>query len=275
MPLKAKGRKGNQHAHIAAATLSPSSPDFVWVGCSDGRIWRLNWTTGSTEELKTRNGSQLTDMTVQAVTIAREPQEILFASETVGDSAELVAYDIADLNNPETRRLYEHTSQIQMVRSVPGAGVLVAATERGLIVGELDQHKTTTFQNLKYRFASFDTSDEITALDIRLSERRKPKKIDEARKSDRLLVDVVVGCIRGAIFVYGDILQEIRQAETKKSQPLPMQPRKHHWHRKAVHCVKWSKTGMSLPDAFLAGADGQRCILHIRWLGNGSCPMAD
>ncbi len=33
-------------ASIVSTLLSKTSPNFVWVACSDGRIWKLDWTTG-------------------------------------------------------------------------------------------------------------------------------------------------------------------------------------------------------------------------------------
>jgi len=55
---------------------------------------------------------------------------------------------------------------------------------------------------------------------------------------------VVVGCARGAIFYYNDLLPQIRLLQTsRKARNLSLQPRKLHWHRRAVHAVKWSRDG--------------------------------
>ena len=257
LPLKAAGRQHNQHAYIAAVSSSQASPDLVWVGCSDGRVWRLNWTTGSIEELKTRDGNQLTDIKAEIITIAGAPQEVLFASERLDKRSEVVAYDTARLSDPDIRRLYTHTSQIQKLLSISGGRALVAVSGNTVLVGDLKPREIGAVGELKYRFSSFDLSDEISALDARVSPRKQSKKKDSANaKNSPPLVDLAIGCARGAILVYGDILSGIRAiGETGSQQILP---RKHHWHRKAVSSVKWSRDGTADSHTSLRDTNGSK-----------------
>lgn len=277
LPLRAKGRLHNQHAYIAAVSASKASVDLVWVGCSDGRIWRLDWTAGSIEELKTRNGSQLTSMAVETITVAGVPQEVLFTSERVGDGSEVLAYLPTNLAEPDVRSVYTHTSQIQRFQAASGGRTLVATSGKTIIIGERKRAGVGAFEDIKYRFVCFDISDEISALDVRSSPRKPLKTQDPGQESSSLpLIDLAIGCVHGSILIYGDILGGVRGIEAKGSQIPPIQPRKNHWHRKAVHCVKWSRDGTIRSRSLFNGRlTAQRQLFPVRRFGDRPRLVAD
>jgi NET1-associated nuclear protein 1 (U3 small nucleolar RNA-associated protein 17) len=82
----------------------------------------------------------------------------------------------------------------------------------------------------------------VSSLDARVSKRSSGTKLDKVK-----VVDVVVGDVKGAIFVHNDLLRNLigsQKSMTDDQHPIDLIPRKLHWHRKAVHCVKWSLDGL-------------------------------
>jgi NET1-associated nuclear protein 1 (U3 small nucleolar RNA-associated protein 17) len=58
-------------------------------------------------------------------------------------------------------------------------------------------------------------------------------------------VDLVVGDVQGVIFLHNDLLAKLfLQSLDGKTPGINLVPRKLHWHRQAVHAVKWSLDGM-------------------------------
>ncbi len=251
--------------HVVAALLSPVSPDFVWVGCSNGRILRVDWTTGSIESFMPRGNDTkpLIDMAVQVAQVGKGQQEILFTSERVMDSGELVAYNASDLSKHDFVKLYG-PARISFLRSAAEGRFLVGVSDRTVLIGSLVPRDVTSLQSLQYQFYSFDISDEILSLDVRVSTRGGTKKSTSP-------LDLVVGCERGSIFVYEDIIGRLRALKNAGSSKGPTLPRKYHWHRKTVHSVKWSRDGKGgepLLLVFMLTVDRQ--LPHIRRLRDGS-----
>lgn len=97
-----------------------------------------------------------------------------------------------------------------------------------------------TLANLEYQFCAFDVPDIVACLDL-----RPLVKSGSKGKTEIQQLDLVVGTARGPIFHYGDILSKLPREGSKNLKAGVIQPRKYHWHRKAVHSVKFSGDGKS------------------------------
>lgn len=227
--------------HLVASALSPTSPNLVWLAASDGRIWRVDWTTGSGVEdcFRTKAGI-IHDMTVDAVIVKKTTLDVLFVSESLKSSFKIVAYDPSDLSNPKSHIVQSDAGKVNFLRTANGASTLVAAATSTLIVGALKQRNLHSLEDLVYDFYSVNINDDVCCLSIRHTVKRSSSKKKAPQDSSDSVIDVAVGCARGAIFVYADLLTQL-QGKSKKGLDVP---KKQHWHRKAVHSVAWSNDGM-------------------------------
>lgn len=233
----------NGAPYLVASALSQTSPNLVWLAASDGRIWRIDWTkgTGAQDCFRTKAGV-IHDMTVGAVTLNKTLSDVLFVSESLKGTSKLVAYDPTDLSNPQSHVLQNDTGRVSIVRSAAGGLVLLAVAGNAMIIGALKQSSVQSLQNLHYDFSSVNAVDDICSLSIRHSPKKSLSKKKTSPELSDLAVDVAVGCVRGSIYVYSDLLSQLQNAPKRGLDA----PRKQHWHRKAVHSVAWSKDGTLL-----------------------------
>ncbi|KAK3694886.1 WD40-repeat-containing domain protein [Podospora appendiculata] len=228
-------------AHIVSTVLSRGSPEYVWVACSDGRIWHINWITGAGADTPfTIEAKKVLDMTVESVEFAHATEDVLLVLQKLTKaSGQIVAYDTNALSTKNGKLLHTYDDSPQLLRSSASGRLIVAAAKEAIHIGLLKTKSKPLERlgDLEYRFHSFGATDIITCLDIRTTLRTTNKGGSEIQS-----VDLVVGCARGAIYLYDDILAKLPSGSSI-SKASPIQPRKYHWHRRAVHSVKWSEDG--------------------------------
>ena len=226
--------------HIVASVLSKSDADYIWVACSDGRIWHINWTSGAGADTPFRvEAKRVLDVTVDAVEIGDKAEDILLVLKRLTKtSAQIVAYNTKALTARSGKLLHTYDESPQLLRSAAGGRLVVAAAKETLHIGLLKARKLASFQDLTYRFHRFDVPDIVSCLDIRSTIRATKKGGFELQTAD-----LAVGCARGAIYVYHDLLSKLPGEGSSSSKSGVIQPKKLHWHRRAVHSVKWSEDG--------------------------------
>lgn len=226
--------------HIISSVLSKSDPDHIWVACSDGRIWHINWTSGTGADTPfTVDTKKLLDMTVDAVEINGKVEDVLLVLKRLTKtSAQIVAYNNKGLSTRNGKLLHTYDESPQMLRSVAGGRLVVAAAKETLHIGLLKSKKAASLDDLQYRFLCFDIPDTVSSVDIRHTIRQTKKGGVELQS-----VDLAVGGARGAIYVYNELLPHLFGEGPSLSKAGHIQPKKYHWHRRAVHSVKWSQDG--------------------------------
>lgn len=232
--------------HIVASVLSKSDTDYIWVACSDGRIWYINWTSGSGADAPFKvEAKRVLDVTVDAVEFGGKSEDVLLVLQKLTkSSAQIVAYNAKALSTGTGKLLHTYDESPQLLRSVGGARLIVAAAKETLHIGLLKPKKPASLQDLNYRFLCFDVPDIVSCLDTRFTNRTTKKGGLELQS-----VDLAVGCARGAIYVYHDLLSKLPGEGSGASKAGMIQPKKYHWHRRAVHSVKWSEDGTLLLSA--------------------------
>lgn len=255
---------------IVAIQLSPSSPNSLWVASSSGRLWQIDWTsgsgTGSAFQLKC---DYLSDITVEAITIQGKVQDLVLTSVLAESAWHLWLCDIQHLRLNSTRELISRERGIYNLRSLKNGQVVAASSGSDLLVGFLKTKSCASFGQISYDIFVLDSSDEITCLDLRGSDRVHLTERSQTETGDMPVIDVVVGCARGAVYLYSDLLPQLRTLGSKgkpKTRNYTLQPQKYHWHRKAVHAVKWSRDGKySFPGTYDPCPNKLRQLRCLGW----------
>ncbi|AEO53371.1 hypothetical protein MYCTH_2294587 [Thermothelomyces thermophilus ATCC 42464] len=226
--------------HIVASVLSKCDTDYVWVACSDGRIWYLNWTSGSGVDAPFKvEAKKVLDMTVDAVELGGKAEDVVLVLQKLTySSAQIFAYNTKALSAGRGTLLHTYDESPQLLQSVAGGRLIVAAAKETLHIGQLKPKKLASLDDLVYRFVCFDVPDIVSCLNVRHTVRTTKKGGIEIQS-----VDLVIGGARGGIYVYHDILSKLPGEGSASSKAGLIQPRKYHWHRRAVHSVKWSEDG--------------------------------
>lgn len=244
IPLPVSGTEDAGDAvavHIVSTSLSKCDPDYIWVACSDGRIWYINWTSGEGVDTPFRvEAKKVLDVAVDSVEINGAEEDLLLVLQRLTySSAQIVAYNTRALSTSTGKLIHTYDESPQSLRSAAGSRLIVATAKEAVHIGLLKAKKLASFDDLAYRFHSFDIPDIVSCFDIRYTTRTTKKGAIELQA-----VDVVIGGARGAIYVYEDLLPKLPGEGSASQKAGVIQPRKYHWHRRAVHSVKWSADGM-------------------------------
>ncbi|KAK5632710.1 hypothetical protein RRF57_008424 [Xylaria bambusicola] len=229
---------------IVAICPSVTNPGHVWVATYSGSLWLINWETGSGSEPQVKLPcDRLYDMHVDSVQFDHDIRDVVYVSAQKGQAWHIIACDIQNSQLVASQPIFSFTSPIENLRVAHLGYTFVAYADRTVIIGSQTGETKKELKDLSYEAVTFDASDEITCLDVQVTNRVHLNRKSQREASDVPVIDLAIGCARGAVFAYKDLLPEIRLLNTSKARHHVLQPRKYHWHRKAVHAVKWSRDG--------------------------------
>lgn len=180
-------------------------------------------------------------MTAAAVTVNKKASDILYVSESIKNNYRIVAYDPSDLAHPTSQVLQNQPGKTSILRTTNGGSILTAVAGNTLMVGALQQKSIGSVEDLAYDFYSINTTDEVSCLSVRLAQKKTSSKKKASQEPRDPVVDIAVGGVRGAIYIYSDLLSQLR-AKSRKELEIPQ---KQHWHERAVHSLAWSPDGTS------------------------------
>lgn len=262
--------KGTKPAHIVATRLSKLNPDYLWVACSDGRIFHVDWTAASTtpDHFQTRSGTARS-LTLLTTKVAAKPHEtILVAESDKSNRMEVVMYQGIVRGSPEGSEgksllvLKKPGNGLQLLETSEDSQIVAGVFNDRLFIGIPQQQEAESFDRLQFDFYTFDAPDLLTTIDLRVYSRSVTGK--KGRQNTTPVVDIIAGGARGSIYLYHDALARIQALEKSVSQGEMIQAQKFHWHRKAVHAVKWSRDGMS-DSCFRKAIANKSRPLHHFW----------
>lgn len=241
---KAKGPKAST---IVATHQSRQNPDTVWVACSDGSIFHIDWTQSSeVKQVFRTNSGTAKALTVLPVELTKTAHEVVLVVESEkSHKLELVAYSKSNSTPKSIFTLKKSGSGLQLVSSTQDGRVLIGALNDRLFVGVASSNGIESLDQLSYEFFSFDCPDVVTTLDLKVDRRKQSSSTARKNRQSEFenTVDVLVGGARGGIYLYQDIVSRLQAQGEVKSEKDHFQAQKYHWHRKAVHAVKWSRDG--------------------------------
>ncbi|KAI1459976.1 sporulation protein [Annulohypoxylon moriforme] len=236
--------KENVEQQIVSICQSPSSPNIVWVASSGGHLWSIDWTNGDGAESASKLRCRLLcDMSVESIQVDNKIRDVPFISVEKGGTWQIIACDFRGSRIHTYKSLLSQANPILDLRSIRDGYALVASSERDVLFGMQRTAAVRAVSDLRYEFFTLNGSDEITCLDVRVTDRVHLNRKSQAEAGDAPVVEIVVGCARGAVFFYNDLVPQLTRLFSSKGHKSSLQPRKYHWHRKAVHAVKWSRDG--------------------------------
>ncbi|CVK83002.1 hypothetical protein FPRO06_00635 [Fusarium proliferatum] len=238
------GNKAAAPAHIVAMRQAKQNSNIVWVATSDGRICEVDWTASKTPEFFQTQSKTAAAMALVTKKVSGRVQEIIFVAESDKPGRiEVVAYPASTT---------ESGHKVLFVMKKPGNGLqLLETSEDGHLVGAINdrlffglpsQRQFDNLAALDYEIYTFDIPDLVSALDLRVY----PRPVTSGKKSRQEaapVLDIIVGGARGSIYLYHDALARSQALAKSGSDKELIQAQNFHWHRRAVHALKWSRDG--------------------------------
>jgi NET1-associated nuclear protein 1 (U3 small nucleolar RNA-associated protein 17) len=187
-------------------------------------------------------------MTVASMVSADRRRDVVFTTEVKKDGGwRITANELATPGGPiETvaRTIYTSNNHIRYLKTAKEGSVICGAAGSKVVLGRLRSTEYDTLDKIRYEFRVLDSTEIVTSLDLKVSEAIAEPNAKRTSKQIPV-VDLVVGGARGAIFVHSNLLTNLVNAQAGKLPPgASMTPRRLHWHRQAVHTVKWSLDGI-------------------------------
>lgn len=247
--IKLKIEESNTNIRIVTYCLSPNQPETVWVACSNGQIYHINWTSGvGATQWWSVSSMGCEYMTVASMESAGRRRDVVFTTEERKDSGwRVTAHELAPPNGEiqtAARTIYTSNDPISFLQTDKEGAVIVGAAGTKLLLGRLRSTEYDTVDKIRYEFRVFETADNISSLDMRVSQRTGTEGMKKSVLKRTPVVDLVLGDVKGAIFAHNDLLANlIRAQDGTLPKGLSLAPRKLHWHRQEVHTVKWSLDG--------------------------------
>ncbi|KAJ6442967.1 WD repeat-containing protein 75 [Purpureocillium lavendulum] len=243
--LDSSAPQGSTPATIISTRLSVRDPNFAWVACSDGRVYHVDWTqsTEAPTSFQTASGTAKAMAVVPTQRQGKGEDIVLVVESDKEYRMEVVAYQGKVESSVPSKSLLvlkKHGAGLQLLEASADGQVLVGAFHDRLFVGVASQSGAAKVEELQYEFYSFDTPDLITSLSMRVHKKSGSRKGQTGFDKP---VDVTAGGARGAIFVYNDVLARLQAAGKSQAEKDGVQVQRLHWHRRAVHSVKWSRDG--------------------------------
>ncbi|KAF4976966.1 hypothetical protein FZEAL_6436 [Fusarium zealandicum] len=239
-------KKTPSHAHIVAMRQSKHNAELIWVACSDGRVLQVNWASSTTaESFQARSGTAKA-MVILTKKIAGKSQEVILVAESDKPGRiEVVAYPAtgqAELEPKVVLAMKKSGNGLQLLETSDDGQVLVGGINDRLFFGVSSPQQLDSLAALEYEIYTFDVPDLVTALDLRVHSRPTTGG-KRSRQETAPVLDIIVGGARGSIYLYHDALARSQALAKSGSDKEPIQAQNFHWHRKAVHALKWSQDG--------------------------------
>ncbi|PFH60337.1 hypothetical protein XA68_11114 [Ophiocordyceps unilateralis] len=247
--LDASAAPGSRPATIVAARLSVENANFIWVACSDGAVYHVDWTVGAESSPRFWTASR----TAKAMVVVPFPGDgkgdmTIIAESNSAHRMEVVAYYSQNGSAFKSKNIHLQALK-NNAKDEKGLHLLEASQDGRILVGALLNYLLVCVASgagadklcqIEYNVYSFRAPDIMTAIDIRTHARPRSSKGrgGSCQEGYSNLVDVIAGGARGAIYMYRDVVSQVRAAAENA-----IQVNKLHWHRKAVHTVKWSRDG--------------------------------
>lgn len=156
--------------------------------------------------------------------------------------------DKKGLQPTEEHKLLKSVDPITSFKLLDSGRVLAVSAGKRLITGQLASPTSVALKDVTYTWREIVCPNWITSMDARSNNDhneaiKKPTSTGGATVSTA--VDVVIGDLKGSIFVYRNLLGGLIEKEKKRYAAAPVSQHL-HWHRNVVGAVKWSRDGMLL-----------------------------
>ena len=151
-----------------------------------------------------------------------------------------------DADKTDLGTLLRSEEPFTSLRILEEGRVIVATSGLKIFIGTTDNPTPRVLKDISYVWWESECTEWITCIDTRIRQNLESQGNTKAPvKGTAAAVDIVVGGLKGPIFMYEDIVRRLKSKESSKKTGTEdsLMPRKLHWHRSAVASVKWSADG--------------------------------
>lgn len=256
------GRSDN----VSALKFSETDSSYIYVSTSSGiiQVWNWldgkkfdSWDTNSTIEDLGTSSSVKSGQVTSAPGIGSLNGSIVYTVDRRGGSLWMITahrlFGGRDAVKTEVATLRKVSEPLRSLKILENGRLVLASFGSCLTIGTTENTNPISLKDLRYVWRDLQCPEWIASLDARIMDREVPlknwkkSKFRQSAIGDRV-VDIVVGGLKGSIFIYQDLLEQLalRESQINPERKGDLSSRKLHWHRTAVLSVKWSLDGENL-----------------------------
>lgn len=237
---------------IVGFVLSSTDVNLLYVTTNSGFIYKYDWFKG--KHIGRWNiSSQIINLAGSDSAPTPTERDIIYTVDKKGQWR-ITAHRLSektDASKTELCTLLKSSEPVTALKVLAGGKIIVASSGSRLIIGSSDLAGPASLNDLSYVWREILCPEWITSLDARI-----PSDASQApgsgatgavpsKSKGQATVDIVVGDLKGSIFVYEDLLGKLVRKERrgKSVTGLDFTPQRLHWHRYGVAATKWSLDG--------------------------------
>lgn len=220
----------HKHSPVVALALNPQDKDQLYTATKSGSIEKWNWRDGSY-----LGGWRISSDIFLSTTTSSGENDLLYTIDRKHGRQWLLTAHRLTQSDPkpitEVKTLFRYEQALSGLKVLESGRIIIVTSGPQLIVGVSEIPCPQKLNEVRYVWRIFRCPDWIVSFDARCTGQ-------EQRRSS---IDIVIGDMRGVVYVYENFLDFLSKAE--KGVITAVHSRRLHWHRNAVFSVKWSMDG--------------------------------
>jgi len=271
------------HSPVSGYSLSATNPNILFVSTFAGTIYKWDWVEGK-KIARWDVSSQITRLATAAMPNADE--DIVYTIDKSDKRGKwmITAHKLMAGNQApgsELSTLCKSQEPITGLNVMDGGMILIATSGKRLMIGLRNELHQTSLATTTYTWRETMLPEYITCFDVRLPNSPislRSEKLKDRNVASKSSVDIVVGNVKGEIYIFKDFLSILMQRERpdKAGNLASFAALLQHWHREAVRTVKWSRDG-KIPWSHLRnhiGLSVSRQLYYLWWCRDRSGVVA-
>ena len=233
--------------NVTAFTFSPKDANHLYVSTRSGIIEKWDWVEGSKLEFW-NTSSPIRLIAASKPSADDEVNDLVYTIDRKGERPWMItAHRLlggSDATNTDLVTLRKYPESLDSLKVYENGRVIVATSGSCLMIGTTEKPNATPLRDVSYTWREVQSIEWITSIDVQLKRFDKAsKKAKQVKRTSHLSVNIALGGLKGAIFMYDDLLRKLVDAERNSNKVANITSQRKHWHRNAVLSVKWSADG--------------------------------
>ena len=233
---------------VSAFAFSSTTPGHLYLSTITGAIEKWDWTEGS------RLGRWRTSSSIYSLVTAKQNRvdpscDLVYTIDRKAQGSWLISvHRLAGREagaKTDVKTLFTNQQILSSINVLERGRVIVATSGSELILGSSDEPSPSPLKDVSYTWRVIESPEHIVSMDVRIKPSEAVQKSSKEGRSSVDAIDIVVGGLKGSIYVHEDLLQKLirRDHRAGKGSSVDLTSRRLHWHRNAVQAVKWSADG--------------------------------
>ena len=233
---------------VSAFAFSPTTQGHLYLSTISGTIEKWDWVEGSRLG-RWRTSSSIYSLMTAKYNIDNPKCDLVYTIDRTAQGSWLISvHRFAGHEGgakTEVKTLFTNQQALSSINVLERGRVIVATSGSELILASSDEPAPSLLGDVSYTWRIIESPEHIVSTDFRVRSSGGVQKSFKGCRSSPDAIDIVVGGLKGSIYIYEDLLRKIirRDHRAGKGDSVDITSRRLHWHRNAVQAVKWSADG--------------------------------